>query len=234
MTTKLVEMFDKIRENKRKGQSCCSNCGLLNDYGPALIDCADASPEIVVVSESPMSKPELLGKIDAWICDLMRQCCEGSHGDLSSARTMGEFMGRLSRGRVYNASDETRTRSLYWTHTVKCFLQNEENKQMPFRTRKDKIGIREMRKLEFKSAIKKCSMYLPNEIEAIDPKLVIAVGISVAGKTLRKLMEPRFAERLCEVYHPGAQQKREKKQEKINALSRKVKDVGLTGILYFH
>jgi hypothetical protein len=227
MPVELAKLFDQIRQNKKQGTGFCSNCALQKDHGPVLIDCTDDAlrrpPKIVVVSESPVSKRgKLLGDINAWTTDLMTQCSE-SLGELSSAGTMGKFIGRLSRGRVYSKTDMTRTRGLYWTHAVKCFLQTEENKEMPFRDQ-----IKKNRGSDFHSAIRECSKYLPEEIRCIGPELIIAVGTSVAG---RKLVELGLHEKLCVVYHPGAQLPKQQKQEKLNALCKRVRDLGLTDAL---
>jgi uracil-DNA glycosylase len=102
---------------------------------------------------------------------------------------------------------------------VKCFLQ------------RGNIGIgkaKHDRRLDFKSAIDQCAGYLDEEIARIDPVLIIAVGTSVAG---RKLRASRFADRLCEVYHPRAIKKMAEKQEKFAALCRRVRDLGLVELL---
>jgi hypothetical protein len=226
MSVELAKLFDQIRQNKKRGTGFCSNCLLQKDYGPALIHCADDAlrrpPRIVVVSESPVSKGgKLLGDINAWTTDLMTQCSE-SLGELSSAGNMGKFIGRLTGGRIYSKTDMTRTHGLYWTHTVKCFLQNDENKEMPFRT------IKKQRKLEFRSAIGECSNYLLEEIGCIGPELIIAVGTSVAG---RRLEELGLHEKLYVVYHPGAQLPKQQKQEKLNALCKRVRKLDLTDVL---
>jgi len=228
MPVELVKLFDQIRQNKKQGTGFCSNCDLQKDHGPVLIDCTDDAlrrpPKIVVVSESPVSKGgKLLGDINGWTSDLMTQCSE-SLGELSSAGTMGKFIGRLTRGRIYSKTDMTRTHGLYWTHAVKCFLQNEENKEMSFRE------IKKNRGSDFHSAIRECSKCLPEEIRCIDPELIIAVGKSVAG---RRLEELGLHEKLCVVYHPGARRTitKQQKQEKLNALCKRVRKLGLTDAL---
>ena len=232
-----MEVIDSISENKERGEGHCGTCPLRKDI-LAWFECADARPQVVVVSESPVSRTEHLGNIEAWRRDILTQCSDKTNAgfvsfrDPSAARYMGEFLGGLTKGRIYNEADETKTHGLYWTHTVKCFLQNEENKEMPFRTRNGRIGIREMRKSEFKSAIRECSMYLPAEIQATDPKLVIAVGTSVAGRKLMELKKSgEIRPSLCEVYHPGARKSKSEKQEKIRALYTRVRALGLTDVI---
>jgi hypothetical protein len=157
-----------------------------------------------------------------WTRSLLKEChdkeLEGS--TLSTAHTMGDLIGRITLGRIYNEGDDTKTQGLYWTHTVKCFLQNEENKDMPFRSIKDK------RNSEWRCAIRHCSKYLEDEIAKANrkPELIVGVGTTVAGAKLR---ETRFSSVLCEVYHPGAPMKKDRKKDKLRSLCKRVEKLRL-------
>lgn len=219
MSKELEDYLNQVRRNKEQGKGYCNNCALQKDHGPALIECVDDRPEVVVVSESPMGNLKEIEDISSWTRSLLTECYDKRCAKLSSARNMGEFIGGLTAGRIYSPHDETRTHGLYWTHTVKCFLQNKENKDKSIRE------IKEDRKADFEGAIKGCSNYLKEEITRIRPKLILAVGTSVAGKKLREL---GFEENLCEVYHPGARKTKEKKRDRLNALCEKAKELNLT------
>ena len=223
MSTELVELLDKIRENKKQRAGYCSGCPLRTDNGPALIECADVAPRVIVVSESPAREPEEvclnLTDIENWAQRILKEAHHNKDTEPQSARYMGHFIGGLTKGRVYGESEASKTHGLYWTHTVKCFLQ------------RGNVGIgkaKQDRKPEFESAIDQCAGYLDEEIARIDPRLIICVGTSVAGRKLRK---SRFADRLSEVYHPRAIKKREEKQEKLSALCQRVRELGLTDLL---
>jgi uracil-DNA glycosylase len=223
MPVELVNLFDMIRENKKQRAGCCNGCPLWTDNGPARFECADVEPQVVVVSESPAREPKEAcltpTDIENWAQRILKEAHDNKDTEPQSARYMGHFIGGLTKGRVYRESDGSKTHGLYWTHTVKCFLQ------------RGNIGIgkaKKDRRLEFECAIDRCAGYLDEEIARIDPVLIIAVGTSVAG---RKLMASRFADRLCEVYHPRAIKKMAEKQEKLAALCRRVRDLGLVELL---
>jgi len=222
MRKELEDYLNQVRRNKGQGKGCCKNCALQKDHGPALVECVDDWPEVVVVSEGPMGNLKEIEDISSWSRSLLTECYDKRCTKLSSARNMGEFIGGLTAGRIYSLHDETMTRSLYWTHTVKCFLQNKENKDKSVRE------IKEDRKADFEGAIKECNNYLKEEIRRIQPKLILAVGTSVAGKKLREL---GFGENLCEVYHPGARKTKEKKRDRLKALCEKAKQLNLTATL---
>jgi len=232
MRKELQEYLDEIRSNKKDCKGNCDSCPLQGDYGPALIECADDSPEVAVVSESPMTKSlEYIKDMTdrRWTLWILRGCYEEREAQLSLARTMGRFVGGLTRGKVYDVCDETRTHGLYWTHTVKCFLQNEKNMANTVKE------IKEERKKDFEDAIQKCSQYLREEMKRVNARLllIIAVGVSVAGSELRKL---GFSENLCEVYHPAWNdrndwKRREKRLEKLNALCQRAEELNLKTVL---
>jgi len=222
MTGRLDEYFDEMGRNKEHGSGFCQECGLRKNHrGPVLINCAIASPDVILVSESPGGRPENTADLAEWTASVLRSCYEKSSGDLSSAIDMGYFIGALTRGKIYSASDATRSQVLYWTHTVKCFIQREDK------------GIRQTkkeRKQDFESAVEACSNYLREEMAIVNPKpkLVVAVGTAVAGRKLREL---NLVENMCEVYHPGARLSKEKKEEKLKILQKKVEELDLGSIL---
>jgi len=230
MNSELREYHDQIRRNKQEGTSCCCSCPLRGDKynGPALIECAEDYPEIVVVSESPAGRPEDTRDIRQWTRRVLMSCCKKSSGNVSSARDMGYFIGRLTRGKVYHADDPERTHNLYWTHTMKCFIQN---KDIPIRDAKKEKD--QKRVTIFRSGIKSCSKYLEDEIRKAgpaNPKLVIAVG----DEAYNTLVETVPKEKLCRMYHPGAWGKKQVKIEKetrLACLRAKVKEFGLTCLL---
>jgi uracil-DNA glycosylase len=126
---------------------------------------------------------------------------------------MGEFLGRLTRGDIYNEKDETRTHLLYWTHTVKCFLQNEKYPGIGLAKRK--MGH------EFRQAVKACANYLSQELEPIHPKLVVAVG-----KEAAMALEHLKYGQLVWVYHPAWRfGSRARKQERLLELYHRVKAI---------
>ena len=214
MNKELKDYHDMIDRSKKEGEGPCGNCALRRDNGPALIECADESPEIVVVSESPAGKPEATKDIKQWTRSILISCHENFLKELPSARNMGHFIGRLTRGKVYCPDDPERTHNLYWTHTLKCFIQNED------------IGIRDAKRKRgkhFRSGIKECSKYLADEIRKANPKpkTVIAVGREAA----RKLEGSGFT--LYEVYHPSSWKSKEQKKSKLKLLRDEVVKLGL-------
>jgi len=228
MHEELQEYLNEIGRNKKDGKGYCSSCRLQGDYGPALIECASDSPEVVVVSESPMT--ESLDYIkdmtdNSWTRWILRGCDKGREARISSAGTMGRFVGGLTGGRVYNVCDETKTHGLYWTHTVKCFLQNEKNISTPVKQ------IKKDRAPEFRDAVEKCSNYLRHEMEKLNPKLIVAVGLSEAAKKLNAF---GFSDRTCDVYHPAwpaRHSARARKAGKLKTLCRRVEALNLQAIL---
>jgi len=224
MNRELGEYHDQIRRNKKEGKSRCENCPLQEDNGPALIECADDYPEVVVVSESPAGRPEATRDIKHWTRCVLMSCYEKSSGDLSSARDMGYFLGRLTRGKVYLAEDPEKSHNLYWTHTMKCFIQDKD------------IGVgkaKEERWDAFRSGIESCAEYLDLEIslthakDRANPKLVIAIGHEAYNR-LAKIV-PK--EKLCWVYHPHARKTKIEKERRLDCLRGKIKELGLKDLL---
>ena len=214
-----------VRENKERGKGHCSSCPLLRTaVPPAWFACADAYPQVVVVSESPVD--DRLGKegrkgrsifdtknIEDWQRYILSQCGNQRRMDPSQATPMGQFLGRLTQGGIYNEADETRTHRLYWTHTVKCFLQNEKYRE---------IGrAKDKRRREFRQAVQTCANYLSQEVESMRPKLVVAVG-KEAFDALKRL---KYAGQLVRVDHPawGRFGKQANKRGRLLELCRKVK-----------
>lgn len=244
----------EIRRNKETGRGYCNGCGLQKDIGPALIECADDTPRVVVASENPVlftkqtekQHPEFwrqlkkcFSRLDAemsnacgatlgeWTRLLLRECHDkGPRSKLSSARTMGEFIGGITRGNVYNPDSDKRTHGLYWTHTVKCFFQDEQSLSVGEIFRRTKTR----RKNDFYNAIAHCSKYLQDEIASANPnpELIVGVGKMVAA---RKLRETHFSSVLCEVYHPGARVKKDRKKRKLRSLCKRVEELKLKDCL---
>ena len=222
-----MELIHRIRENKKDGKEPCRSCPLREDM-LAWFECADARPQVVVVSESPVDTRigkekekgnSILdnGDVECWARYILLQCKNQRDLDPSRARNMGQFLGRLTEGRIYNEAHETRTHGLYWTHTVKCFLQNEKYK-----------GIGEAKKNRgFRQAVRACRNYLSQEIESIQPKLVVAVGkeAAVALERLKYEGQLKYAGQLVRVDHPawGRFGKQANKRGRLLELCRKVK-----------
>jgi len=218
MNKTLRDCLDRIAKNKDQKVGPCEHCSLREDRGPALIECAEDYPQVMVVSESPAGKPHETKDLEEWKRIVLKSCYDKSTGDLSSARDMGDFLGRLTRGRVCGGTADIRSHTLYWTHTVKCFLQNKDR------------GIREtkrVRRADFAWAIRQCSRYLREEVEAANPRLIVGVGTSVAGRKLGEL----GLSNLCVAYHPGAQKSKEQKVAKLKILRMKAEELQLRAIL---
>jgi uracil-DNA glycosylase len=100
---------------------------------------------------------------------------------------------------------------------VKCFLQNEKYN-----------GIGEAKKnRRFRQAVRACRNYLSQEIESIQPKLVVAVGkeAAVALERLKYEGQLKYAGQLVRVDHPawGRFGKQANKRGRLLELCRKVK-----------
>jgi hypothetical protein len=157
------------------------------------------------------------GDVERWARYILLQCKNQLSLDPSQARTMGQFLGRLTGGRIYNETHETKTHGLYWTHTVKCFLQNKRYK-----------GIGEAKKnCGFRLAVRACRNYLSQEIGSIQPKLVVAVGkeATVAVERLKHEGRLKYAGQLVRVDHPawGRFGKQANKRRRLLELCRKVR-----------
>jgi hypothetical protein len=228
---------------------------LQKDIGPALIECADDTPRVVVVSESPAllnkkQQPEFWSQfkecfsrldaeewksceatLDQWTRLLLEEChkkgLEPKKGleKLSSVGTMGGFIGGITRGNVYNPDSKGKTHGLYWTHTVKCFLQDKQSLSVCEKVHDTK----KRRKNDFRDAIAHCSKYLQNEIARANasPELIVGVGTTVA---CAKLKETDFKSVVC-VYHPAAPMKKECKKRKLGSLCERVKELKLENCL---
>jgi len=174
LINQLIKLHKRVQENKNKKQGACKKCPLaVNHYGPAFIEHAgDINPKIVVVSEIPEGFNKInydFSRLKEWIENILNEIKTFKPGDkIGQLKTVGKFLAALTDNKMVTEPRKLHTiGKIYWTHAVKCFIQQKNEK---INEAKRRLGI------NFSQSVIFCAEYLRQEINIVKPSLIVSIG----------------------------------------------------------
>lgn len=176
MTDELKNLHEAIIKNRRNKTSYCQYCLLNNNQkysGPVFFESVGNKPKIMIISESPAGF-NLVGCDASRIQEWKERILNHNHSkplnaDFRAAYTMEEFLPTLTNNKIFSDKAGYTSGDFYWTHTVKCFIQ-ENNSRDTIERAKTKLGE------SFEKICQCCSRYLIDEYSILRPEIVICLG----------------------------------------------------------
>lgn len=215
MLNSLDLLQKEITDNINNGEKPCKDCPVAKNHtGPVFIKHeGKTSPQVVIISESPAGFGLIkydFTRLDEWIENTLKEIktfhkCK----EIGQVTKLGDFLACLTENRmVNNPEKQTTTSNIYWTHAVKCFIQQEGES---LKDAKERLGNK------FNQNCKCCCEYVKKELEIIKPELILAIGNAafyyaiVPKKVIGKPIRFPNAE-VVYTYHPNAKIKKELKE----------------------
>lgn len=208
----------KITQNINNLKAHCNGCPLaINHSGPVFIKHeGKSSPKMVIISESPAKFEDIeydFSKVDQWTTIILKEIKSFSKyteiKDVAKVTKLGDFLAFLTDTRIVsNPEKQTTINNIYWTHAVKCFIQQ---KNESLNSAKKRLGNK------FNKASKCCCEYIKEELEIIKPDLILAIGdvafnAIVPNKIIGKPIKFPSIE-VVYTYHPNSRKKAIVKEE---------------------
>ncbi len=228
----LHKLHEKDKHNKKTGDNSCMDCPLVRDHdGPVFIEHEGKSqPKIIIISESPAGFEKInynYLKLDEWKKSIILSEIRnfGQWDKIGQMNTLSKFLACLTDNRMVTKPENLTTiNDIYWTHAVKCFIQQ---KSESIKDAKKRLGK------NFDKACKYCAKYLCEEVKIVKPDIIITIG-SVAFNAVSsddsvkkkdiigKSIKFHDAE-LVYTYHPNARMSRRVKEEGFNYAKERIK-----------
>lgn len=166
----------EIEKNRTEKQSHCKECPLNDDYkytGPVFFDSEGDNPTILIISEGPAGFDQVdcnPSKVQEWKEMILNDKNKKTENENFSKYTqkMQDFLPLLTNNEILGRTPGKTSKYFYWTHTLKCFIQNYSNKSIRDAKKKFNDKYHEM--------CQNCGKYINKEIRCFDPKLIIALG----------------------------------------------------------
>lgn len=222
MIEELKRLMEKVEDNKKNKKGPCSGCPVVDSkyLGPLFIETnSNNKPEIAIVSESPAIPEDLKSSTgrkieeikEVWGKSILNEPKEGKK---NWPTKLIPFLTKLTDGKIW-AVDEKDYRlktisDIYWTHTVKCFIQVGDETI--------RIAKNNLKNNGFNKVVKCCSEYLREELDILknlNLKLYIFIGKTAAGKVAKKYFKDVEDGEKIILYHPSYLGRNEKKDGEI-------------------